>query len=216
MLVRERMTSSPIIIPPEMSAPDALRIMRDRKVRRLPVLDKHERLVGIVTDKDLLRAAPSPSTTLARWEIAPLFDKIKVEEVMTRDVITVSEDTPLEEAASLLADRKIGGMPVMQEKRVVGVITQTDLFKSFLELLGGRRPGVRMTVTVTGGKGVLAKITNAISGVGGDIVGLGFREVPNQMGHDWQITFKVQEVSADQLVTAVRPLVTKVVDVRQL
>ncbi len=135
---------------------------------------------------------------------------------MTRDVITVSEDTPLEVAASLLADRKIGGMPVMQANRLVGIITQTDLFKSLLELLGGRRPGVRLTVTVLGGKGVLAKITNAISGVGGDIVGLAFREITDQVDHDWQITFKVQDVSEDQLLTAVQPLVTKIVDMRQL
>lgn len=215
MLVREGMTRDPIIISPEMSAPDALRIMRERKVRRLPVLDKHKHLVGVVTDRDLLRAAPSPSTTLAVYEIDTFFEKIKVSEVMTRDVITVSEDTPMEEAASLLADRKIGGMPVMQGNRLVGIITQTDLFKSFLEMLGGRRPGVRLSVTVLGGKGVLAKITNAISGVGGDIVGLAFREIADQVDHDWQITFKVQDVSEDQLVAAVRPLVTKIVDVRK-
>ena len=216
MLVREGMTCDPISIPPEMSAPDALRIMRDRNVRRLPVLDRHKQLVGIVTDKDLLRAAPSPSTTLAVYEIATFFEKIKVDEVMTREVITVSEDTPMEEAASLLADRKIGGMPVMQGNRLVGIITQTDLFKSFLELLGGRRPGVRLTVRVLGGKGVLAKITNAISGAGGDIVGLAFHEITDQVDHNWQITFKVQDVSEDKLADAVRPLVAAIADVRRL
>lgn len=216
MLVRERMTTNPITIAPEMSVPDALKIMRARKVRRLLVLDSHQHLVGIVADKDLLRAAPSPATSLAIWEITTLLEEIKVGEVMTRDVITVLEDTPLEEAASLLADRKIGGLPVMQGKRVVGIITQTDLFKALLEMLGGRRPGVRVTVMVLGGKGVLAKITNAIFGVGGDIVGLGFLEVPNQIDHDWKITFKVQDVGVDQLVTAVRPLVAGIVDVRQI
>lgn len=215
MFVRERMTPNPVTITPEMSVPDALRIMRERKIRRLPVLDGHKRLVGIVTDKDLRRAGPSSATTLAIWEIPTLLEKIEVAEVMTRDVVTVLEDMPLEEAASLLADRKIGGLPVMQGKSVVGIITQTDLFKSLLELLGGRRPGVRMTVTVMGGKGVLAKITNAIFAAGGDIVGMGFREVTNQTDHDWLITLKVQDVAADQLVTAVQPLVTKIVDVRR-
>ena len=88
MLVRERMTPNPITIGPDNTVPDALRIMRERKVRRLPVLDAAGRLAGIVSENDLRHAAPSPATTLAVWEISELVAKIKVAQVMTNDVIT--------------------------------------------------------------------------------------------------------------------------------
>lgn len=217
MLVAERMTRTPIItITPDMSVPDALRLMRDKKIRRLPVLDAQGKLVGIVSDKDLLLVAPSPATTLAIWEITDLLSKLKVEKVMTRDVITVTEDTPLEEAARIMADRKIGGLPVMQAGRLVGIITETDLFKAFLQMLGGRRSGVRLTVAVTGAKGTLARISNAIFTVGGDIVGLGLIETPDSAGAEWHVAIKVQAAAREKLVEAVRPLVKDILDVREM
>ncbi len=215
MLVRDRMTTNPVTVFPDTSLPEALRLMRDRKVRRFPVVDHHGHLVGIVSDKDLLLASPSPATSLAIWEITELLAKLKIAEVMTRDVITVTEDTPLEEAARLLADRKIGGLPVVRGQTVVGIITETDLFKSLLELLGGRRRGVRLTISVPGAKGTLAKITGAIFGVGGDIVGLGFREATGESGTHWDVTFKVQDVPLDKLVEAVRPVAGTILDVRE-
>ena len=171
------MTRNPITVSHDTSVPDALRLMREKKVRRLPVLDSHKRLVGIVSDKDLLHAEPSPATTLAVWEIPELLGKLKVEKVMTRDVITIGEETPLEEAARIMADKKIGGLPVMQGGNLVGIITETDLFKALLELLGGRRPGVRVAVAVPAVKGELSKITTAIFGAGGNIVGIGMQGV---------------------------------------
>lgn len=215
MLVRDRMTTNPVIVSPDTSVPEALRLMRDRKVRRFPVVDQHGHLVGIVSDKDLLQASPSPATSLAIWEITDLLSKLKISQVMTRDVITVAEDTPLEEAARILADRKIGGLPVVRGQTLVGIITETDLFKSLLELMGGRRRGVRLTVSVPGAKGTLAKITGAIFGAGGDIVGLGIREATGETGPHWDITFKVQDVSLDKLVEAVRPVAGTILDVRE-
>lgn len=100
MLVRERMSSNPITIPPDMSVADALRLMRDKKVRRLPILDSHNQLVGIVSDNDLLYASPSPATSLSVWEIHDLMYKLTVDKVMSLQVLTVTEDTPLEEAAA--------------------------------------------------------------------------------------------------------------------
>ena len=214
MLVRDLMTSNPVTVHPETSVPDALRLMRERKVRRLPVVDGHGRLVGIVSDKDLLYASPSPATTLAVWEIPELLSKLKIEKVMTRDVITVSEKTPLEEAARLMADKKIGGLPVMQGPDLVGIITETDVFKSLLELLGGRRSGVRLAVAVPAVKGELAKITTAIFNAGGNIVGIGMKGILGSKGDTAEVVLKVQDVSRDALVEAVRPVVSDVLDVR--
>ena len=215
MLVRKRMTSNPITATPETSVSDALRVMREKKVRRLPVLDSHGNLVGIVSDNDLLYASPSPATSLSVWEIHELLYKLTLDKVMTREVVTVTEDTPLEEAARIMADRRIGGLPVMQDKKLVGIITETDVFKAFLAQLGARRAGVRVSVSISDAKGTLAKITSAIFSAGGSIVGLGLSDPTPASGGDWEITLKVQDVPKDKLVEAIRPVVRKVLDVRE-
>ncbi len=215
MLVRERMTPSPITVAPDASVTAALRLMRESKVRRLPVVDHHGRLVGIVSDKDLLHASPSPATSLAVWEIPELLSRLKVEKVMTREVVTVHEETPLEEAARIMADQRIGGLPVMRGETLVGIITETDLFKILLELLGGRRSGVRVTVSAPGAKGMLAQITSAVFGASGDIVGLGISEVADTGGLRWEVMLKVQDVPQDKLVAALRPVVSDILDVRE-
>jgi len=216
MLVRELMTRQPVTVASDASVPDALRLMREKKVRRLPVLDRRGALVGIVSDKDLLHASPSPATTLAVWEIPELLSKLKVEKVMTRRVITVDEATPLEEAARVMADNKIGGLPVMRDDTLVGIITETDVFKSLLTLLGGRRSGIRVTVSLPTAKGTLAKITNAIFNAGGDIWGLGLGEVSGPNGDQWELMLKVQDVPKDKLVEALQPVVNEILDVREI
>lgn len=214
MLVHERMTRNPVTVNPGTPVADALRLMREKKVRRFPVVDAQGKLVGIVSDKDLLYASPSPATTLSMWEIPDLLARIKIEHVMTPDVITVAADTPLEEAARIMADRKIGGLPVLQDGTLVGIITETDLFKSLLELLGGRRSGVRVTFSVRDAKGELARVTQAVFGIGGDIVGLGARELPADADGQWEIMLKVQDVDQDALVAALRPVAADILDVR--
>lgn len=215
MLVRERMSSNPITITPQTSVSDALRMMREKKVRRLPVLDSKGQLVGIVSDSDLLYASPSPATSLSVWEIHDLLYRLTVDKVMVREVLTVTEDTPVEEAARIMADRKVGGLPVMRGKELVGIITETDLFKAFLALLGGRRPGVRMTVLIPDVKGTVAKIAGAIASAGGNIQGLGVSEPTDATGAYWEVTLKVQGVPKDKLVEAVKPQVQDIVDVRE-
>jgi len=215
MLVRDRMTLNPVTITPEVSVTDALRLMSEKKIRRLPVIDNQGNLVGIVSDRDLLLASPSPATSLAIWEIHELLAKLTVEKMMTREVITVPEDTPLEEAARIMADSRIGGLPVMRDRTLVGIISESDLFKTLLQLLGGRRPGVRITVATAGAKGTLAAITGAIFAAGGDIVGLGFSEVQGSAEGTWVNTFKVQGVAKDKLVEVVRSHVREILDVRE-
>jgi len=213
MLVRERMSQEPVTITSDVSVTDALRLMRERKIRRLPVLDSHGKLVGIVSDQDLLYASPSPVSSLSVWEMNYLLARLKVEEVMTRKVITVTEDTPLEEAARIMADNKIGGLPVMRDDKLVGIVTETDLFKIFLELLGARQSGVRVTALISGAKGTLAKITNAVFGAGGNIIA--FSQSLDASRTRWQVTFKVQDVPRNQLVEAIRPVVENILDVRE-
>ncbi len=215
MLVRDQMTPAPITVPPEETVPDALNLMREKKIRRLPVVDRHGGLVGIVTDRDLLHASPSPATSLSVYELNYLLAKLTVDKVMARRVITVSDDSPLEDAARLMADKKIGGLPVVKDGALVGVITETDVFRAFLELLGGRRPGIRITASSSGAKGTVAKIAGAIFAAGGNIVGLGFSKLKGGAASRWAVMVKVEDLSRDRLVAAVTPTVDAILDVRE-
>jgi len=123
------MTKRPITTTPDTPIDEALKLMRESKVRRLPVVDKKGKLVGIVAEKDLLYVSPSPATSLSIYELHYLISKITVRDVMAKDVITATEYTPLEEAARIMADNKIGGLPVIEDGRLVGIITETDMFK---------------------------------------------------------------------------------------
>jgi acetoin utilization protein AcuB len=216
MLIHEIMTKKPITTRPETSVSDALDLMHAKKVHRIPVLDAKGRLVGIVSESDLLYASPSPATSLNVWEIHSLMAKLTVGKVMTRKVLTVLEDAPIEEAAQIMVEHKIGGLPVVREKALVGIITETDLFKVFISMLGGYRSGVRVSASIASVKGTFAKITSAIFKAGGDIVGLGFHNVSTAPQEDWEMVIKVQDVNKTKLVTALKPVVKKIRDIRKM
>lgn len=213
MFVRDRMSSPVTTVTPDTPFQDALRLMREHKFRRLPVVNAEYKLVGIVSERDLLHAAPSPATSLSVWEMNYLLSKLKVEQLMAARVVTVTPDTPLEAAALLMVEHKIGGMPVIDDqRRVVGVITETDIFKSFVELLGTGQKGVRLTLQVPGGIGTLAKLTTAIAAVGGNIVSVGTYNV--DLTGTASLLIKVVGVSQEQLVETLEALGDHVMDVR--
>jgi acetoin utilization protein AcuB len=192
---------------------DALNLMQQERMRRFPVVDKRGRLVGIVSDKDLLNASPSEATSLSIYEVNYLLSKLTVKEIMNRDVITITDDTPLEEAARIMADNKIGGLPVLRDNEVTGIITETDLFKIFLELLGAREPGVRISALVQNIPGELAKLTKVIFNLGGNIVALG--TFLGESSENREISIKVADVDAQTLEEAIKPIVEKIVDIRE-
>ncbi|HZD55582.1 MAG TPA: CBS and ACT domain-containing protein [Anaerolineales bacterium] len=213
MLVGERMSHPVISINPDMPITDALNLMKRERIRRTPVV-KDGKMVGIISDKDLLNASPSPATSLSVWEMNYLLSKIRVRDVMTKNVLTVTADTPIEEAARIMADNKIGGLPVMRDGHVVGIITETDLFKIFLELMGAREPGVRGTVLVLDQPGQLAKLTETIAKLGGNIVAFG--QFTGEDPSNRLVTFKVSGIEEKRLVAELEPLVEKVIDIRTL
>jgi acetoin utilization protein AcuB len=214
MFVRERMTRTPITITGDITVIDALNLMKAKNVRHLPVLSKDGLIVGIVSEKDLFYASPSPVTSLNVWEVKEMLHLLTVNKIMNEKLIMIDEDSPLEDAAVIMSANKISALPVTREKSLVGIITETDLFKAFLNLLGGNRGGVRITVVVSGVKGDMAKISNAIFSSGGDIVGLGMNELEGSDKGRWEVAFKIQGASKEKLVESIRPFVKKVLDVR--
>jgi len=213
MLVKERMSKPVITINPDMTITDALHLMRQENIRRTPVI-QDGKLVGIVSEKDLLNASPSSATSLSIWELNYLINRIKVTDIMTKDVLTVDINDTIEKAARTMSDSKIGGLPVTKEGKVVGIITETDLFKIFLEITGAREPGVRLTALVPEKIGKLAELTKAIAMAGGNFIAFGqfSGEDPSNRG----IMFKVIGIDEDKIVEIVTPHVAKIIDIRTI
>jgi acetoin utilization protein AcuB len=163
------MTKNPIFIHPRFSVNDARGLMDKEQISHLPVLDKNDTLAGLVTRKDLIKAGPSPATTLDIYEISYLLSRLKVETIMERRVVTVDEEAVVEEAARIMVDRGIGCLPVMRKSLLVGIITDTDLFRVFINAFGARHPGVRLVFNISEKPGQLARIAGAIAGQGGNI-----------------------------------------------
>ena len=172
MIVANVMTRNPVFVSPEMSVNDARALMTREKIGKLPVLDKSNRLVGIITRKDLVKAGPSAATTLDMYEISYLLSKLKVEKVMERNVLTVQQTEVVEEAARVMADSAVGCLPVMKGDLLVGIITETDLFRAFIDMFGARHDGVRATFQLEERPGMLASLARAIADRNGNIVSL--------------------------------------------
>ena len=174
---------------------------------------KNGKMVGIVSEKDLLNASPSDATSLSVWEISYLLSRVPVSDVMTKEVLTLNEETPIEEAARIMVDNKLGGVPVMRGKTVVGLITETDLFKCFLELMGAREAGVRVTAVVLDEPGALARITKAVDDEGGNFISMG--TFAGQDASHREIVFKVTDIGQDQVMKVLDPHVEQIVDIRE-
>ena len=169
MFVIDRMTRNPISISPDDNVDAAQDLLKKHKIRRLPVIDRGK-LVGIITDKDLMRVAPSAATTLSKYEINSLLAKITIREIMSDKVISVNENAPIEEAALLMSMNKIGGLPVVSNVgAVVGVITETDIFNALVEIMGLSEGKTRITIEVDNKVGVVQDIAGIFSGAGYNI-----------------------------------------------
>ncbi|WKZ39060.1 MAG: CBS and ACT domain-containing protein [Anaerolineales bacterium] len=211
MFVGERMSHPVISVTPETPVHDALALFKKEHIRRAPVM-KNGKLLGIISESDLLNASPSPVTSLSVWEMNYLMSKVTVKNVMTKKVKTIDVNTPIEEAARVMADSKIGGMPVMRSGKIVGMITETDLFKIFLELMGARTKALRVTALVDEKPGQLAKVTKAIAEAGGNFLSFGMFSGPDTSSR--VITFKVEGMSKDAITKTLSNVVKKFWDIR--
>lgn len=168
MFVRTKMTTNPFTISPDQTLPEAQEIMIEQGVRRLPVM-KNGKLVGVVSREDLEKYTPSKATSFSVGEITYIISKTKVSQIMSKKIITISADALLEEAAIMMRDNDVGFLPVMDGKKLAGIITESDILDSFIELSGFRDEGTRLTVGVIDGPGIMSNISNIIGQHGANI-----------------------------------------------
>lgn len=209
MFVREWMTHNPKVIPSKTPVMEAMQLLREGGFRRLPVVDGGK-LVGIVTDRDLKEATPSKATTLSVYELNYLLSKLTVKDVMQSPVLTVAPDDPIEKAALIMEEHKVSGLPVLEGGAVVGILTITDMLKTFVSVLGLREGGTRVTVMLPDEPGVLARVaevappSNIVA-----VVTAGVRR-----GHEREVVLRVVGEGAEGFAERLRAKGLNVTDVR--
>lgn len=188
MQVADRMKGQPITVTPQTTVMEAVRLLTGNRIRHLPVVEG-KRVVGMVTDRDLKRVAASPA--------------IPVSGVMTKPVITVKPDSLIEEAAQLLVAHKIGGLPVVEEDRLVGILTETDVLEAFVELVGIQRRTTRLEIAVERRPEALRALGEALQAQGGDIVSIVMGRRPGPSGKE-VLVVRVEAPDLDRLLADMR------------
>ncbi len=202
MHMRDVMTTNVVTIPSKTSIADAKRIMEAHRIRRLPVVDKGK-LVGVVTERRLEHVSPSKATSLTVWELSYLLDKTPVRDIMEKDVITVPPDMSAEEAVALAQSHRVGSLVVIEDSRVVGVVTTNDFFYRIVNpILGLGLPGTRIEVTGGGETGALEEIVSTINRLGLKIVTLHIEHLPKATEKDVCVHVDTEDVS--QLMAELR------------
>lgn len=171
MLIRDWMTKDVITVGPETSMMKASKIMRERKISRLPVVDDSGRLLGIVSDRDLKEASPSKATSLDMHELYYLLSEIKVKDIMTKTPLAVKPAETVEKAAVLMMNNNFGGLPVVDENlKVVGIITDSDVFKVLVEITGVTEGGVQLAFSLPNAPGQLKDVLDDLKAFGVRII----------------------------------------------
>jgi len=206
MLIRYWMSKPAIEIDKSESMNHAVALMKEQGIRRLPVTHKGT-LCGIVTDRDLKRASASDATSLDIHELLYLISKIKVDHIMTRDVVTVKPDWTMEEAADLMLERKISGAPVVDDDgRLCGVITQTDMFKATLYITGLKKRGFQMAFVLEDSPGSIMEIVTVVREYGGRMASIlsTYERAPSGYRNVYLRFYDVSRDRIDDLLAAVK------------
>ena len=183
MRVKNRMTPNPIVATLKTNYNQALRLMQQNHIKQLPIVDSHGKLVGIVTQGDMLRAEPSPVTSLSVFEIASLLEKVTMDKIMTSPVYAVSETCSITNAAGFMLTNDVDCLPVVHDGKLVGIITDTDIFKTFVEITGGTQPGSRIEARLPDHKGTLAPFIQALTNAESFIVSVATYEEAGDYGY---------------------------------
>jgi acetoin utilization protein AcuB len=216
MLVKDYMTRHPLMAQPAMPIVEAQRFMGQNDIRHLPIIGDGKQLLGLITRQTLL-VDPGRLGSLDLWDIARTLTELTVKDVMIKaeKVITVEQTATLEDAAVIMVEKKIGGLPVLEEGVVIGIITDTDLLAHLTDLLGGHVPGIRVTFRTPDKEGVLAEVAEALAGKGWGIYASGYVRTPKQPDH-WDYVFKVRDASKEEFVAVLEQVEdVEILDVRE-
>jgi acetoin utilization protein AcuB len=198
MRIRDIMTKNPITVDSETLVLDAQKIMKENNIRRLPVVDKGK-LVGMITKHDLLEASPSPATSLSVHELNYLLSKMKVKEIMKKNPVTLTPDTPFEEALRIGQEKKIGSFPVVDKGKVVGIATESDIVRFLTRALGIREEGSRITIEGLAGKLTSLEKIISIANQHQTII-LSMISLPRPEKKDWMIVLRLKTSNPDPIV----------------
>lgn len=197
MFVASRMTPDPVTITPATTVADASELMRTHKFRRLPVV-ADKKIVGIVTDRDLMEVSPSPATTLSIFELNYLLAKMQVKDIMTQNVVTIGVGATVEEAALVMYNNRIGGLPVVDDSgQVAGLITETDIFKCFVDIMGLPGGKTRLTIDVTDKVGVISDIAAVFAGLDVNIGSMATYTLPDGR---YELVIRTDAADLDELL----------------
>ncbi len=216
MLVRDYMTRHPLMVDAQMPVVEAQRYMTQARVRRLPVVGDGKRMLGLVTKASLL-IDPGSAGSLNMWDLAGYLAGLCVGDVMIKaeDVVTVGPDVPIEEAARIMAERKVGCLPVVEDGAVIGIMTDTDMLSHLMQLLAAPKHGVRVTVRMPDVAGELANLVAAIAPHGWGILALGGTPAPRDAAH-WDAVVKIQNVAPAEVAAALSVPGQEIIDIREV
>jgi acetoin utilization protein AcuB len=203
MVVQHRMKNNPLTVSPHDSFRHAMTLIRQKGIRHLPVVEG-DRVVGIVTDRDIRQASPSPATGLEIHELHFLLEQVKVREIMTTKVVTVTPQTLIEEAARLMLRHRIGGLPVVQEGRLVGIITETDILQAFVDMMGLQQEQTRLELVLEDCPGAFLEVCRLIQEQGGDILSVVSTTTSHDGAEKKVMIFRLEGVRPDPLVTSLK------------
>lgn len=168
MYVRDRMSKDPISIEKNAPISELIALMREKGLKRVPVLDE-EKVVGIITDGDIEKVSPTKATTLSVFEINYLLSKTLVKDAMSKNVMTISPNDLIEEAAIEMRANRISALPVVEDGRLVGIVTESDLFDALIDMLGARVVGTRFVLHTDDKPGILADVCAVVADHQGNI-----------------------------------------------
>lgn len=199
MRVKDRMRRSLVSVTQSDTLDHALTTLKRFNIRHLPVV-KGDHVVGIVSDRDVKKAAPSPFDYPTAEEFRAFTSAVSIKDIMTKAVITVAPLTPIEEAASLMSQKRIGALPVVQEGRLVGMLTETDVLGVITEMMGATQTGSRIEIEISASPGTLTEVIGIVEGQQVEIASL--VTLPAREGARRLVILRLRTINPDPVVRA--------------
>jgi acetoin utilization protein AcuB len=170
MRVSKWMSTKVVTLEPSDSISTAIHLMKEKRIRRIPIVNGGGKLVGIVSDRDLKDVSPSRATTLDIWELHAVLDKLKIVDIMTKKPVTVGPDTPIEKAAAIMLEKRVEGLPVLDAKgSLVGILTEGDVFRALVDITGAGKKRTRVNLVIPDRSGSIREVADTVRAQGGTI-----------------------------------------------